>query len=105
VSSHHLSKEVDELSAHDQEDFKKGESLMIKMIKMLLRVLAVILIGFVSAVIGFIVVVNIGFIFAPEFVFNGREGYEVTGPLGFILGALMGLIASGARLFGKRTEK
>ena len=74
------------------------------MIKIVLRVLAVLLIGFVCAVIGFIVVVNIGFIFAPEFVLFGREGYEATGPIGFILGALMGLIASYA-LFGKRPEK
>ena len=75
------------------------------MIKMVLLALAVILIGFVSAVIGFIVVVNIGFSFAPESVLFGREGYAATGPIGFILGALMGLIASYALLPGKRIEK
>lgn len=81
---------------------KKGES---KMITTALRALAVILIGFVCAIIGFIVVVNIGFMIAPEFSFNGREGYEATGPIGIILGALIGLIGSGVLLFGKRTEK
>ena len=83
------------------------------MIKIILRALAVILIGFVSAFIGLIAGAIVGgslagifelvFGFAP--VFNGREGYEGTGQIGFILGALIGLIASSARLFGKCTEK
>lgn len=60
-------------------------SLMIKIAKIVLRALAVLLIGFVSAVITLIVVVNIGFILALEFVFNGREGYEATGQGGFML--------------------
>ena len=71
----------------------------------MLRALAVILIGFVCAVIGFIVVVNLGFMIAPDFSYNGREGYEATGPIGIILGALIGFIGSGALLFGKRTGK
>jgi len=75
------------------------------MIKVALRALAVILIGFVSAVIGLIVGSIIFTTFAPEFVINGREGYEAGAPIGFILGALIGLIASFARLFGKRTKK
>jgi len=89
------------------------KSLMIQIAKIILRVLAVILIGFASAIIGFIAGVIIGgtlagifeIVFGYPFVFNGREGYEATGPLGFILGALIGLIASGALLFGRRTEK
>ena len=75
------------------------------MIKTVLFALAVILIGFVSAVIGFIVVVNIGLTFAPELVLFGKEGYEATGPIGFILGALIGLIASYTLFFGKRPGK
>jgi hypothetical protein len=57
------------------------------MIKIILRALAVILIGFVSAFIGLIAGAIVGgslagifeliFGFAP--VFNGREGYEGTG--------------------------
>jgi hypothetical protein len=38
------------------------------------------------------------------FIFNDREGYEATGQLGLILGALVGLVVGGARLFGKRTN-
>jgi hypothetical protein len=79
--------------------------IVLRVLALILRAAAVILIGSVCAVIGFIVVVNIGFMIAPEFSYNGREGYEATGPIGFILGALIGLIGSGALLFGKRTEK
>jgi hypothetical protein len=79
---------------------------MIKQILwLLLRILIVFLIGCVSAVIGFIVVVNLGFVIAPEFTLNGREGYEATGPIGFVLGALTGLIGSSVALFRKRTAK
>ena len=77
---------------------------MIKLIKILLRTLAVIIIGFVCAVIGSIVVINLGYGFAPDFTYNGWRGYEATGPIGFILGALIGLIGSGMLLFRKRTE-
>jgi hypothetical protein len=88
---------------------KKGESKMsktvLRVLALILPVLAVILIGFVCAVIGFIVVVNIGFMIAPEFSYNGWEGYEATGPIGFIVGALTGLIGSSVLLFRKRTEK
>lgn len=77
-------------------------------IKMVLRVLAVILIGFVSAVIGLILGVIIGGNLAAfdfVLVFNGQRGYEAGGSIGLVLGALIGLGASGARLFGKRTGK
>jgi hypothetical protein len=79
-------------------------------IKITLRALAVIVIGVVSAVIGLILGAIVGgnlaaiyelvFGFAP--VFNGREGYEGAGQIGFILGALIGFVASGVGLFGKR---
>ncbi len=82
-------------------------------IKILLRVFAVLLIGLVSAVIGFIAGLVIGgtlagiveLVFGYVFVFNGREGYEATGPLSFILGAVTGLVAGGVLLFGRRTKK
>ena len=87
-------------------------SLMVKIPKTVLRVLAVILIGLVCAVIGLIAGAIVGgslagifelvFGFAP--VFNGREGYEGTGQIGFILGALAGLVGSSVYLFGKRTK-
>ena len=89
------------------------KSLMIQIAKIILRVIAVILIGVASAIIGFIAGVIIGgtlagifeIVFGYPFVFNGREGYEATGPLGFILGALIGLIAGSVLLFSKRTKK
>jgi hypothetical protein len=96
---------------------KQGElrmtSLMIKIAKIALRVLAVLLIGVVCAVIGFIAGLIIGgtlagiveLVFGYVFVFNGREGYEATAPLGFILGAVIGLIGGGVFLFGRRIKK
>jgi len=73
-----------------------------RIIKTILRAIAVLIIGLVSAVIGFIAGSNIFIILGLEI--NGRQGYEAGGPLGFILGALIGLGASGVRLFGKRTN-
>jgi hypothetical protein len=73
-------------------------------IKLVLGVLAVIFIGFVSAVIGLIVGSIIFTTFIPELVFFGKEGYEAGGSIGFILGALIGLIGSSMLLFRKRTE-
>jgi hypothetical protein len=84
---------------------QKGESPMIKIVKIVLRVLAVLLIGLFCAVVSAIVVINLGFGFAPGFTYNGWEGYEATGPIGFILGALIGLIGSSILLFRKRAGK
>ena len=78
-------------------------SLMVRIAKIVLRLLAVLLMGVVSAVIGFIVSSNIFIIFGLEL--NGRQGYEAGGPIGFILGALTGLIASSVLLFRKRITK
>jgi hypothetical protein len=73
------------------------------MIKFALRIFAVILIGSVSALIGFIVGSMVFAIFGFEF--NGRQGYESGGPIGFILGAFTGLIVSSVLLFRKRIEE
>jgi hypothetical protein len=64
-----------------------------------LRALAVILIGFVAAVIGLILGAIIGgnlagifeLVTGDPFVFTGREGYEAAGQLGLILGHITGL--------------
>jgi len=69
------------------------------MLKTLLRVFAVVLIGFVCGVIGMIVGALIGGNYAEQFVFNGVQGYEATGQIGFILAALIGLILSWRLLF------
>lgn len=78
---------------------------MIKIAKIVFSVLAVILTGFVCAVSSAIVVIHLGYGFASDFTYNGWRGYEATGPIGFILGALIGLIGSSMLLFGKRREK
>jgi len=77
---------------------------MIKlMINIALRLLAVLLIGVVCAVPGFIAGSMVFAIFGFEF--NGRQGYEAGGPIGFVLGALIGLVASSVLLFRKRIAK
>lgn len=85
-------------------DTGQGETNMInRIISTILRILAVFFIGVVSAVIGFIAGSMVFAIFGFEL--NGRQGYEAGGPLGFILGALIGLIGSGVFLFRRRTMK
>ena len=74
-----------------------------RMINIVLRLLAVLLSGVVLAVPGFIVGSMVFAIFGFEF--NGRQGYEAGGPIGFILGALIGLVASSVFFFRKRTAK
>ncbi len=59
--------------------------------KMMLRLLAVLFIGLVFGVIGWIVGALIGGNYAEQFVFNSVRGYEATGQLGFILGVLIGV--------------
>lgn len=78
---------------------------MVKMVKVALRAFAVVLTGFICAVIGTIVVINLGYSFVPGFTYNGWQGYEATGPIGFILGALVGLVGSSMLLFRKQTGK
>jgi urea transporter len=64
------------------------------MLKTTLRVLIAIIIGFVSGIIGWIIGALIGGNFAEQFIFNGVQGYEATGQVGFNLAALIGLILS-----------
>jgi hypothetical protein len=63
------------------------------MLKTTLRIFAVIVIGVISGATGMIIGALIGGNYAEQFVFNGVQGYEATGQIGFILGALTGLIA------------
>ncbi|HSL28771.1 MAG TPA: hypothetical protein VK900_06180 [Anaerolineales bacterium] len=79
--------------------------MILLLLQTTLRVLAVLLIGFFCAVFSAIVVINLGYGFAPGFTYNGWEGYEATGPIGFILGALIGLIGSSMLLFRRRSGK
>ena len=57
------------------------------------RMLAVAAIGFVSGLAGLVGGTLFGGNYAEQFVFNGVRGYEATGQLGMLLGAIAGLIA------------
>ncbi len=71
------------------------------MFKNVLRIFAVIVIALVFGAIGMIISALIGGNYAEQFVFNGVQGYEATGQIGFILGISIGLI-SGWRFLAKR---
>jgi len=71
------------------------------MFKNVLRIFAVIVIALVSGAIGMIIGALLGGNYAEQFVFNGVQGYEATGQIGFILGVSIGLI-SGWRFFVRR---
>ena len=64
------------------------------MLKNLVRILIVVVIGLLVGVFGWIMGALIGGNYAEQFVFNGVRGYEATGQIGFILGALIGLFSS-----------
>lgn len=73
------------------------------MLNTVLRVISVIFIGFASGVIGWIIGALTGGNFTEQFVFNGVRGYEATGQIGSILGALIGLISSWRLLFKRKS--
>jgi hypothetical protein len=62
------------------------------MLKTSLRILVSILAGFIFGVVGMLIGALIGGNFAQQFVFNGVQGYEATGQVGFIIFALIGII-------------
>ena len=68
------------------------------MFKNVLRIFAVIVIALVFGAIGMIIGALLGGNYAEQFIFNGVQGYEATGQIGFILGVSIGLI-SGWRFF------
>lgn len=69
------------------------------MLNTLLRILSIIVIGLVSAILGWLIGAWFGGNFAEQVVFNGVQGYEATGQIGSILGALIGLFSSSWFLF------
>ncbi len=72
------------------------------MTKTILRILAVLVIGIIAGVVGLIVGALIGGNFAQQFVFNGVQGYEATGQVGFLIGAVVGLAAGWKWLLKKK---
>ena len=77
--------------------------MVYRIISIFPRILAVLLVGVVFAVVGFILGANLFIALGLELF--GARGYESGGPIGFILGALIGLIGSGALLIRRRTAK
>ena len=71
------------------------------MFKNVLRIFAVIVIALVFGAIGMIIGALLGGNYAEQFIFNGVQGYEATGQIGFILGISIGLIL-GWRFLAKR---
>ena len=71
------------------------------MLKNILRISAVIVIALVFGTIGMIIGALLGGNYAEQFIFNGVQGYEATGQIGFILGISIGLIL-GWRILAKR---
>ena len=62
------------------------------MLKTVLHVFFTLILGFVLGLIGLFIAMYIGGNYAEDFVFNGVRGYEATGQIDFIFGALIGLI-------------
>lgn len=83
-----------------------------QIVRFILRVLVLILIAgfsaFAGLILGAIVGGNLAAVYelltGSPFIFNGREGYEATGQIGIILGALAGFAAGGWFLFGRRSR-
>ena len=71
------------------------------MFKNILRIFAVIVIALVFGAIGMIIGALLGGNYAEQFIFNGVQGYEATGQIGFILGISIGLFL-GWRFLAKR---
>jgi hypothetical protein len=74
------------------------------MLKTVLRVLLTLVIAFGLGVVGLFVGMYIGGNYADteHFVFNGVQGYEATGQVGFFSGALIGLVLGWRLLFKKK---
>ena len=58
------------------------------------RTAAVIASGLVMGILGWLVGALIGGNFTERFTFNGVQGYEATGQVGFLLGVVIGVILS-----------
>ncbi len=73
------------------------------MLKAFLRIVFFVIIALVSGVLGLLIGMLIGGNYAEQFMFNGVRGYEATGQIGLIAGALLGLfLGSWALLKGRK---
>jgi hypothetical protein len=65
------------------------------------KLLLLFFVGFILGMVGMLIGALIGGNFAAGFRFNGVQGYEATGQVGFILGAALGAIISWKRMKSK----
>jgi len=66
------------------------------------RISAVILVGLISGVVGLLVGAILGGNFFPGFLFNGVQGYEATGQVGFLLGFIIGILLGWRLMFRRK---
>ena len=64
------------------------------MLKLVIKGVVTIVSGLFFGAVGLFLGAYIGGNFAQDFTFIGVRGYEATGQLGFILGAIMGFLVS-----------
>jgi len=69
------------------------------MFKLILKVIIVLISAIGLGILGWLIGAYFGGNFAQTFVFNGVRGYEATGQLGAIIGAVLGITLSSFILF------
>ena len=74
------------------------------MIKNIGRVVLAAVIGLISGVVGLLAGMLIGGNYAEQFVFNGVRGYEATGQIGLLVGAVTGWLIGVWGLFKPNTR-
>jgi len=74
------------------------------MLKFIWRVVLVLMIGLVTGILGLLAGVLIGGNYAEQFIFNGVQGYEATGQIGLILGAIPGCLLGAWLLFRQKPK-
>lgn len=74
------------------------------MLKIIRRVVLVLVIGVVTGIVGLLAGILFGGNFATDFTFNGVRGYEATGQIGLIVGALVDLITGWRFLLKKKKD-
>ena len=72
------------------------------MSKNILRLIFTIIISVVFGLFGLLIGILFGGNYAEQFMFNGVQGYEATGQIGLIFGAMLGLFTGWWFLFKKR---